>query len=317
MDIKSIGGPFILAPLAGYTDKAFREVARSMGADAAVSEMVSAEGLARDGEKTKALLERYPGEDRLIIQIFGPSDDPVRRAMDNLLEYRPSAIDINCGCPVPKVVKTGAGSALMRNPPMIGRIIRAIKERTDIPVSVKFRLGWDSDSINYIAFAETAAEAGAEMLTLHARTRAQGYSGTADREAFRKLSDHFRGSGILIFGSGDVFTPEDALRMISEYDLDGVMFARGAIGNPFIFRETKELLDKGSYSVPDVRERIETAEHHLSLMVRYYGEDIACREMRKHLMSYIKGIPGSSRVKNEIAAAADEESVREALSHLL
>lgn len=317
MDIERIGGPFILAPLAGYTDKAFREIARELGADAAVTEMVSAEGLARNGEKTKTLLERFQGEDRLIIQIFAPSDDPVRRAMDNLLEYNPTVIDINCGCPVPKVVKTGAGSALMKNPEMIGKIIKAIKERTDIPISVKFRLGWDSSSINYIKFAETAAEAGAEMLTLHARTRAQGYSGTADKEAFKNLSDHFKGSGILLFGSGDVFTPEDALSMLNEEGLDGVMFARGAIGNPFIFRETKELIEKGSYTLPSIQERVSAATKHLDLMIRYYGESIACREMRKHLMAYIKGIAGSSRVKNELATANTRDDVITALSHLL
>ncbi len=316
MRIETIGGPFILAPLAGYTDKAFREIARALGADAAVSEMVSAEGLARNGEKTKALLERFPGEDRFIVQIFGPSDDPVERAMDNLLSYNPTVIDINCGCPVPKVVKTGAGSALMKNPEMIGAIIRAIKERTDIPVSVKFRLGWDSESINYLEFADTAAEAGAEMLTLHARTRAQGYSGKADREAFRTLSAHFRGSGILLFGSGDVFSPEDALSLIADCGLDGVMFARGAIGNPFIFRETKELLDTGCYRIPDITERIDTAIKHLSLMVSYYGENIACREMRKHLMAYIKGIPGSSRVKNDIGSSLTLQEMTKALKTL-
>lgn len=316
MDIRTIGGPFILAPLAGYTDKAFREIATRMGADAAVSEMVSAEGLARNGEKTKSLLERFPGEERLIIQIFGPSDDPVRRAMDNLLHYNPTVIDINCGCPVPKVVKTGAGSALMKNPEMIGRILRAIKERTNIPVSVKFRLGWDSDTINYLEFADIAAENGAEMLTLHARTRAQGYSGMADKNAFKTLADHFRGSGILIFGSGDIFTPEDALFLINESNLDGVMFARGAIGNPFIFRETKELLENGSYVIPSIKEKVDTAIQHLTLMIKYYGENVGCREIKKHLMAYIKGIPGSSKVKNEIGAAEKQEEIVAALSSL-
>ena len=306
----------MLAPLAGYTDKAFRQIARSLGADGAVSEMVSAEGLARGGEKTEALLERFPGEDRLVVQLFAPSDDPVRRAMDRLLEYAPTAIDINCGCPVPKVVKTGAGSALMQDPPMIGRIVRAIKERTDIPVSVKFRLGWDSSSINYLEFADTAVEAGAEMLTLHARTRAQGYSGTADKEAFRKLSRHFSGSGVLLFASGDMFTPQDAMQAMGEYGMDGVMFARGAIGNPFIFREAKDLRDTGSYSLPSTAERIDTAMRHLDLMIEYFGEGIACREMRKHLMAYIKGIPGSSRAKNAIGSAISRQEMKQALNAL-
>ena len=308
MTIESLGGRFILAPLAGYTDKAFREIARENGADAAVTEMVSAEGLARNGEKTKALLERYPGEDRLIVQIFAPSADPVARCLDNLLEYKPSVIDINCGCPVPKVVKTGAGSALMKNPEEIGRIIRTIKASTDIPVSVKFRLGWDSSSISFMEFADTAAEAGAEMLTLHARTRAQGYSGTADRNAFRILSRHF--------ASGDVFSPEDAFSLINDYELDGVMFARGAIGNPFIFRETKELFEKGCYSLPSIEERKSVAMKHLGLMIRYYGESIACREMRKHLMAYIKGIKGSAKAKAAISTAVTENEMIQALSML-
>ena len=205
----------------------------------------------------------------------------------------------------------------MKNPQMIGRIIKAIKERTDIPVSVKFRLGWDSDSINFLEFADIAAEAGAEMLTLHARTRAQGYSGTADRKAFSMLSEHFKGSGILLFGSGDVFTPEDAMSLINDSGLSGVMFARGAIGNPFIFRETKELIEKGCYSLPSTEEKISVALKHLRLMVSYYGENTGCREMRKHLMAYIKGIPGSSRVKNEIGQAVTLEEMTKALSTIL
>ena len=151
-----------------------------MGADIAVTEMVSAEGLARDSAKTKALLERADGENRLVVQLFGPSEDPIARAMEKLMEYKPTVIDINCGCPVPKVVKTGAGSALMKEPEKIKRIVKTIKSFTGTPVSVKFRLGWDSDSINYLEFAEAALSGGAEILTLHARTRAQQYAGTAD-----------------------------------------------------------------------------------------------------------------------------------------
>ena len=316
-DAKRITGALMLAPLAGYTDKAFREIARSFGADGAVTEMVSAEGLARGGEKTEKLLERYPGEENLVMQIFAPSDDPVRRCIASLLRHRPSMIDINCGCPVPKVVKTGAGSALMKEKGMIGRIVKAIKEATDIPVSVKFRLGWDSASINYLEFADEAAEAGAAMLTLHARTRAQGYSGKADRSAFRTLSDHFRGSGILIYGSGDVFSPEDAAALMDEEGLDGVMFARGAIGNPFIFRETKEFLEKGSYTLPETEERIETALRHLSLAVSYFGEGTACREMKKQLIAYLKGLTGCAQAKAAIGKATTEAELCSALQSIL
>lgn len=303
---------FILAPLAGYTDKAFREISLSMGADIAVTEMVSAEGLARDSAKTKALLERADGESRLIVQLFGPCEDPIARAMEKLMEYNPTVIDINCGCPVPKVVKTGAGSALMKEPEKIKRIVKTIKSFTAIPVSVKFRLGWDSDSINYLEFAEAALSGGAEILTLHARTRAQQYAGIADRAAFRALSREFRGRGVTLYGSGDVFTPEDALARIQVDGLDGVMFARGAIGNPFIFKETKELLSDGFYTQPDPEERMRTAIHHYDLMVKYYGVNIAGPEMRKHAMAYLKGIEGAKEAKARLTKAITRDDYIEA-----
>lgn len=298
---------FILAPLAGYTDKAMRELSLSYGADIAVTEMVSAEGLARDGEKTKELLERADGETRLIMQLFAPDEDPIKRAMPKLLLYKPTMIDINAGCPVPKVVKTGAGSALMREPERIKRIVAAIRSFTDIPISVKFRLGWDKDSINYLEFAEKALEGGADALTLHARTRAQGYSGVADRTAFRTLSDHFKGDDVTLYASGDVFSSEDAIARINEDGMDGVMVARGAIGNPFIFREIKELLESGSYSLPTKKEKLEVALKHYDLMVKYYGVNVAGPEMRKHAMAYLKGLEGSKEAKSAITKALSRE----------
>ncbi len=304
------------APLAGYTDKAFRKIAREHGADGAVTEMVSAEGLARGGEKTEKLLERYPGEGHLVVQIFAPSADPVERSLERLLEYNPSVIDINCGCPVPKVVKTGAGSALMREKGKIGEIVSTITRHTDIPVSVKFRLGWDSSSINYIEFAEEAVDAGCSMLTLHARTRAQGYSGKADWEAFKTLSSHFRNSSVLVYGSGDVFTPENALSLINDYGLDGVMFARGAIGNPFIFQMTHDLIERGEYTQPSLSQRIDTALNHLELAASYEGEEKSSREMKKQLMAYIKGIPGASVAKCMIGEAKNVEELKDALEKI-
>ena len=154
------------------------------------------------------------------------------------------------------------------------------------------------------------------MLTLHARTRAAGYSGTADRSAFRLLAEHMKGKDVLLFASGDIFTPEDAEDIISNYGMDGVMFARGAIGNPFIFRMATDFADTGSYRIPTIDEKVGTAIHHLHLVVEYYGEDVACREMRKHLMAYIKGIKGANRVKTEISAALTEDECREALMKL-
>ena len=306
----------ILAPLAGYTDKAMRDIALSMGADITVTEMVSAEGLARDGEKPKELLERADGEKRLVVQLFGPDKDPFYRCIPNLLKYNPTWIDINCGCPVPKVVKTGAGSALMKDKKKIREIVETLVTETKLPVSVKFRLGWDSSSLNYLEFAEEALKGGAFSLTLHARTRAQGYEGKADRSAFKALSKEF-GKDAVLYASGDIFTPEDAIECMEEYGMDGVMFARGAIGNPFIFRETREYLSNGSYTLPSISERIETAMLHYEKMKKYYGENIAGREMRKHAMAYIKGVPGASRCKKALTSAMTEEEYREAFSLLL
>ncbi len=305
----------VLAPLAGYTDKAFRQICSYFGSDSAVSEMVSAEGLARSSEKTAALMEKYDGEKNLTVQLFAPSADPVIRALPFLRDRKIDAVDINCGCPVPKVVKTGAGSALMKEPAKIAEIVRALKENLSIPVSVKFRLGWDSSCINYLTFAEYALRAGADALTLHARTRAQGYEGKADREAFRILSDHFRGEALL-YASGDIFTPEDALEIIRDCRMDGVMFARGAIGNPFIFRETREFMEKGSYSLPSAAEKTETALRHYDLMVRYYGEEVAAHAMRKHCIAYVRGIRKSSECKAALSVAKTRKDYEDAFSLL-
>ena len=306
----------ILAPLAGYTDKAMREMCLSFGADIAVTEMVSAEGLARDGEKTKELLERANGEKRLVVQLFGPDKDPFERCIPNLLQYNPTWIDVNCGCPVPKIVKTGAGSALMQNPEKIKEIVETLRKGTGLPVSVKFRLGWDSSSMNYLQFAAKALEGGAFSLTLHARTRAQGYEGKADRSAFLALSKEF-GKDAVLYASGDIFSPEDAVECIEKYNMDGVMFARGAIGNPFVFRETLSYLASHRYDLPSPSERVEAAILHYRKMKEYYGEHTAGHEMRKHAMAYIKGLPGASRAKKELCSALTEEEYRKAFSLIL
>lgn len=305
-----------LAPLAGYSDAAFRHITSEWGAAAAVTEMVSAEGLARDSEKTENLLKRYPGEENLIIQLFGPDADPFRRACAKVMKYKPAMIDVNCGCPVPKVVKTGAGSALMKEPEKIREIVRAIIEETGLPVSVKFRLGWESSNENYIEFAEAAAIGGASAFTLHARTRAQGYSGNADWSHIAKLKEHFKDTGITIFGSGDVFTPEAAVEMLRTTNADGIMFARGAIGNPFIFNQTAELLDKGSYAKVSRETLKETILRHLDYMIEEEGEKMAVKEMRKHVCAYMKGIEGGNRIKVKAVQALSREDYTEALSAL-
>lgn len=292
-----------LAPLAGYTDKAFREIATGYGASFCVSEMVSAEALARGSRKTEALMEPFDGERNLVVQLFGPDSDPFERALPALRERNIKYIDINAGCPVSKVVKTGSGSNLMTDMSRAERIIKTLKDSLDgVHVSIKFRLGWDKDSMNYIEFAHMASESGAEMLTLHSRTRSQMYSGEADKTAFKRLRDEFpeNSSSPLLFASGDVFSAEDAFYYLSSLGADGVMFARGAIGNPFIIRETKELIEKGNYRKASIEEKVSTAIRHLHLAEKYYGENYAVKEMRKHLMAYIKGEHNAARVKAEL-----------------
>ena len=311
----TIPGNLFLAPLAGFTDKAFRSICISNGASFTYSEMVSAEALARKSEKTQLLMERALNEIFLGIQIFLPDADTAKRALPEILKANPTVIDINCGCPVPKVVKNNAGAALMHFPEKIEEIVKTIVSETDIPVTVKFRTGWDANSINYLEFAESAVKGGASLLTMHARTRSQGYSGEASWDDLMILKSNF---DIPIIGSGNIFTPEDAVRMLESTNIDGVLFARGAIGNPFIFNRTKSLLQTGiSNPAPEMDTKIKTAWKHLSLNIEYKGEKTACREMKKQLCSYTKGEAGSAALRNRIVHAENLGDYREIFQEYL
>ena len=272
--------PFFLAPLAGYTDAPFRRIAHEWGCGGAVTEMISAEGLARDSRNTESLLTRFDGEQTLIAQLFGPSLDPFRRCVDRLMEYAPDMIDINCGCPVGKVVKTGAGSALMKKPDEIFRIVDHLVRNTPCPVSVKFRLGWDSSSINYMDVADAAADAGAWMLTLHARTRSQGYSGKADWSHIARLKEKFQDRDVRIFASGDIFSAQDAIDVMA------------------------------------LEERTATMLRHLDYMVEAFGIQVAMRDMRKHAVHYVKGTRGAGQAKALINSASSRQDYEKALSLL-
>ena len=311
----TIPGNLFLAPLAGFTDKAFRSICIDHGASFTFTEMVSAEALARNSEKTRKLMERAENENILGIQIFLPDADTAKRALPELLKANPTIIDINCGCPVPKVVKNGAGSALMQTPQIIEEIIKTISGETDIPVTVKFRTGWDLNSINYLSFAEAAIRGGASLLTMHGRTRSQGYSGEADWESIKKLKSEF---DIPVIGSGNVFSAEDAERMLKKTGADGILFARGAMGNPFIFEKTKQLLTENTEPLTSsIDIKIKTAWEHLSLAAYYKGEKTACREMKKQLCSYTKGQEGSAALRNRIVRAETLEEYREIFKEYL
>jgi nifR3 family TIM-barrel protein len=287
--------PYFLAPVAGYSDIAFRAVCTELGAALCYTEMVSAEALVRGHVKTRGLLARDPIETHYAIQLFGSNPKTLAKAAEIVSAYNPAVIDLNCGCPVPKVIKAGAGSALLRTPERIGGIVRAMRDATSVPVSVKLRTGWDQHSINYPETSAAAIEAGACAITLHGRTRAQGYSGKADWNAIKALAEQ---TSVPIFGSGDVFSAKDAIAMRRMTGCHGVMIARGAIGNPFIFTELRRLsvqaVTEPSDTPPSLRTIARTATHHLELAIKYLGEKTACIEFRKHFCAYTKGLVGGA-----------------------
>ncbi len=315
----TIPGNLFLAPLAGYTDRAFRSVCLDAGASFTYTEMVSAEGVARGSGNTERLMDRAEGEDLLGVQIFMSEASVALRALPKLLQYNPSVIDINCGCPVPKVIKTGAGSALMKEPEKVHAMVKALKDYSDKPVSVKIRTGWDSHTITFKEIADAALSAGVDMITMHARTRQEGYSGTADWSKLKELKQFVsnRNRDVAVFGSGDLFSPLKAKEMLKSTGIDGVMFARGAIGNPFIFGDTKELLLGGKVEEHDLKERVEAMLKQLYLMGEASSENLACREMRKHATSYLKGIPHGSKAKQELVQADTYEEYERICSLLV
>ena len=303
-----------LAPLAGYTDKVYRSICLSKGAALAYTEMVSSEGVARDNDKTVMLMERGEGEKDLAVQLFMPDAETAKRSLENVMKYKPSLIDINCGCPVPKVVKTGAGSALLKRPKTIYEIVKTIKENVPIPVTIKIRTGWDTESLNYLETADLAFSAGADAVCMHARTKSQLYMPKAHWELLKDLKDHFTDK--IIIGSGDLFTARDGVRMLEETSVDAISYARGAIGNPFIFEQTKALLKGEPVRDIPVQEKVNAIMVHLHGLVDFLGENTACREMRKHVCAYLKGIPNSAKVRQAVTCALTVEQYEESLSLL-
>ena len=263
--------------------------------------MVCAEGIIRDNAKTLELLQRGENERLFAVQIFASEPRVAAGAVRKLDRYGPSLYDLNCGCSVPKVLKSGSGAALLRSPETIGAIVEAMRGQTDSPVTVKLRSGWDHGSINYLDCARTAERSGAAMICLHPRTRSQGFSGHARVSELKELKIHCR---IPVIGSGDLFTPEDAVHVFRQTGCDGLMFARGALGNPFIFKATKNWLSgEDPAGAPTGPERLETALEQLELTVKFKGESRACKEMRKHFCYYSKGMRRGAEFRARIVRA--------------
>jgi len=308
----TLDGNLFLAPVAGYSDRSFRSICKDCGADFAYTEMVSAEALTRGSEKTEGIMARAPNEDKYAVQIFGGVPETVAKAARMVLDRtHAECIDINGGCPVPKIIKSGAGSSLTKDPDLLYRIVKAVTDEVDgeVPVTVKVRTGWDSEHITFLDCADAALKAGASAITLHGRTKAQGYEGKADWSKIRQLVE-FVDKRIPVFGNGDAFTPEDAKRMLEETGCDGVMFARGAMGNPFIFTKTREFLTKGTITEIATEARIAYGFKELDLLVEERGEEAACREMRKRFCAYSKGIEGGGALRKVIVSANTVEDYR-------
>jgi tRNA-dihydrouridine synthase B len=293
----ALPGNLFLAPVAGYSDAAFRSVCFGLGADLCYTEMVSAEALVRGHAKTATLMDRAENETRYAIQLFGSKPETLAAAARMAVARDPALIDLNCGCPVPKIIRAGSGSALMKKPELIRDIVAAMAGALGPggpPVTVKIRSGWDEDCVNYREAAAAAVEGGAKAVTLHARTRAQQYSGKADWSQIADLASRLP---VPVFGSGDVFRPADAARMIAETGCAGAMVARGAMGDPFFFRRARAAMLGLPDEPPSVAERVEAARRHLELSVRFLGERTACVEFRKQFCSYTKGFPGGAELR--------------------
>lgn len=304
--------PYFLAPLAGITDAPFRRICRSFGAGAVYSEMISAKGLYYNDKVTEKLLTLYDDELPVVYQIFGSDPSAMAYAADALSGRKNCMIDINMGCPVPKVVKGGDGSALLKEPELISKVVEAVVSKARKPVTVKIRTGWDDSLINAVENAKRIEAAGAAAICVHGRTRAQMYSGKADRNLIHAVKEAV---SIPVIGNGDIFDVESCRSMFEETGCDAVMVARGALGNPWIFKS----LNEGKDYVPDTAEKLDIVRRHFGLMIEEKGEYVAVRLMRKHIGWYIKGMHGATSLRrsiNELERADDIYKAIDALEHI-
>lgn len=305
-----------LAPMAGVTDKVFRTICREMGCGLVYSEMVSAKGMRYNNKNTTRLLEVDPMEKPCAVQIFGSEPDVMADMARRLNEYEDIAIiDINMGCPAPKIVKNGEGSALSLKPDLVARIVEAVAKASDKPVTIKFRKGFDDEHINAVEMGKIAENNGAAAVTVHGRTREQYYAGKADWDIIKAVKEEVK--TIPVIGNGDIFEPEDAVNMLKYTGCDAVMIGRGCQGNPFIFKRTLHYIKTGELlPEPTWEERLDMAERHMDMLTDYKGEVIGIREMRKNLGWYIKGLPHSAEMRVKINAMIGRENMRAVINEM-
>ena len=302
-----------LAPMA---DLVFRVICKEMDCGMVYSEMVSAKGVQHNNKNTKELLKVDERERPVAMQMFGSDPEIMAEMARKLNEYEDiDILDINMGCPAPKIVKNGEGSALTLNPKLVGEIISAVSKASEKPVTVKFRKGFDDQHLNALEIGKIAEESGAKAVTIHGRTREQYYAGKADWDIIKALKEEIK--TIPVIGNGDIFTPEDAKNMLEYTGCDAVMIGRGSQGNPFIFKRTVEYLENGILlPEPTWEDRLDIAEKHMDMLADYKGEVIGIREMRKHLGWYIKGLPHSAEMRVKINATSGRENMRDVLNYM-
>lgn len=309
--------PLLLAPMEDVSDPPFRALCKEQGADVVYTEFVSSEGLIRNAAKSVMKLDIYEKERPVGIQIFGANMDSMLRTIDIVEKSNPDIIDINFGCPVKKVVSKGAGAGILKDICLMEKLTAEMVKRTNLPVTVKTRLGWDHDSIKIVEVAERLQDVGIKAIAIHGRTRAQMYKGNADWKPIAAVKNNPR-MHIPVFGNGDVNCPEKAVEMRDEYGLDGTMIGRASIGNPWFFKQVKHYFNTGEYLKPiTLQERVEAARRHLQMSIDWKGEKLGVFETRRHYTNYFKGIPNFKEYRMKMVTSDHSEDVFAAFDEVL
>jgi tRNA-dihydrouridine synthase B len=315
-DIELGNFPLLLAPMEDVSDPPFRALCKEQGADVVYTEFISSEGLIRSAQKSVMKLDIFEKERPVGIQIFGANLDSMLQSVEIVESVKPDIIDINFGCPVKKVVSKGAGAGILKDIDLMVSLTKEMCKRTNLPITIKTRLGWDENSIKIVEVAERLQDVGAKAISIHGRTRAQMYKGNADWTPIREVKNNQR-MFIPVFGNGDVNSPERARVMRDEYGLDGAMIGRASIGNPWFFKEVKQYLKNGeTLDPPTIDERIITAKRHLEMSVKWKGERLGLLETRRHYSNYFKGIPDFKPYRTRLVTSDTLKEIMEVFREL-
>jgi len=316
-DIELSDFPLLLAPMEDVSDPPFRALCKEQGADVVYTEFISSEGLIRDAAKSVMKLDIYEKERPVGIQIFGANMESMLQTIDIVERSKPDIIDINFGCPVKKVVSKGAGAGILKDICLMEQLTAEMVKRTNLPVTVKTRLGWDHDSIRILEVAERLQDVGCAAISIHGRTRAQMYKGDADWKPIAAVKNNPR-MHIPVFGNGDVTTPERAMEMRDSYGLDGCMIGRASIGNPWFFKQVKHFFKTGQHLDPiSMSDRVDAARRHLQMSIDWKGERLGVFETRRHYTNYFKGIPNFKEHRMKMVTSDDSVDVFAAFDEVL